>query len=159
MRKIFLIFSLGLILSSGCDKQSPAVPSVNQNVPSPYNQTLAVKDTKLSVQVMTTLADKAQGLSGRDKTENNQGMLFDFGTGAAEIPTFWMKDMKFNLDFIWIKNGKIIGITPNAAAPASPGEKLSLYNPPSPIDQVLEVNAGWAETNNIKTGDEVRLVK
>ena len=98
-----------------------------------------------------------EGLSGRPGLTNDQGMLFDFG--SLQNPSFWMKDMKFNLDFVWIANGKIIYITKNVSAPpagTSDGQ-LKLYNSPSPVDWVLEVSAGWADGNKIKIGDEVRL--
>jgi uncharacterized membrane protein (UPF0127 family) len=93
--------------------------------------------------------------------DQDQGMLFDFGQGASTDTGFWMPDMKFNLDFIWIKNNKVIGITSNVPAPASPTTpllSLPVYYPPSPIDRQVEVNAGWAKKNNITIGDNVTLL-
>ena len=87
---------------------------------------------------------------------DDQGMLFDFGPTPASTP-FWMKDMNFNLDFVWIAGNKVVGITPNAPAPLSPTENLPLYYPPEPVNQVLEVNAGWAKKNNVSVGDGVNL--
>jgi uncharacterized membrane protein (UPF0127 family) len=85
-------------------------------------------------------------------------MLFDFGSETEAMPRFWMKDMRFDLDIVWIKDNKIIGIAKNIPKPAAgtADEKLPTYSPPSPIDQVLEVNAGWTDKYKIKTGDEVR---
>ena len=80
-------------------------------------------------------------------------MLFDFKQSTQ--PSFWMKDMNFSLDLIWISQNKIAGVTENVPAPSNKNQKLPLYSPPSPIDQVLEVNAGWAKKNNIAVGDEV----
>jgi uncharacterized membrane protein (UPF0127 family) len=104
-------------------------------------------------------------------------MLFDFGK-VASSPGFWMPDMKFNLDFIWIEqnpstgSGQIVGITPNVPAPignwklsreagsgsAGKIENLPIYYPPSPVNWVVEVNSGWCQKYKIKTGDEVRLI-
>ena len=36
---------------------------------------------------------------------------------------------------------------------------LPIYYPPAPVNQVLEVNAGWAKKNNITVGDDVHLEK
>jgi uncharacterized membrane protein (UPF0127 family) len=88
-------------------------------------------------------------------------MLFDFGDNAEVRPGFWMPDMNFNLDFIWIDQNQVVGITPNVPKPSSPDaatSTLPIYYPPSPVNWVVEVNAGWAEANKIKTGDEVKLI-
>jgi uncharacterized membrane protein (UPF0127 family) len=93
---------------------------------------------------------------------DNQGMLFDFGATPSGV-AFWMKDMKFNLDFIWIAqnpstgSGQVVGITPNAPKPNSPSDPLPDFYPPEPVNQVLEVNAGWTQKNNISVGDIVHL--
>jgi len=114
------------------------------------------------VEISTTTAQMEQGLSDRVSMDDNQGMLFDFSATPNSTP-FWMKDMKFNLDFIWIADGKVVGVTSDAQAPVGNRkleiENLPLYYPPEPVNQVLEVNAGWAEKNKIKTGSEVRFVK
>lgn len=153
-KKIILIVCL-VLLSASCDKQNqPAniIPSPTYN----YNHKLFVGSQTLMVEISRTPAQMEQGLSDRAAMDDNQGMLFDFGQTPSGT-AFWMKGMKFNLDFIWIKNNRIIFITPNAQAPKSPKEHLELYSPPEPVTWVLEVNAGWAEKNKIKTGDEVRL--
>ena len=97
--------------------------------------------------------------AGRKSMADNQGMLFEFSPPSQ--PAFWMKQMNFNLDFIWIKNNKIIFITENVPAPVRINSQLRihlpLYYPPSTVDEVLEVNAGWAKKNNIAVGDEVKL--
>ncbi len=116
------------------------------------------------VEIADTPRTEAQGLSDRASMENSQGMLFDFGSDAAVDPAFWMPDMKFNLDMIWIYKNKVIGITANVPAPSCQlsavgcQKNLPLYYPPSPVNWVVEVNAGWTAENKIKTGDEVRLI-
>lgn len=103
------------------------------------------------------------GLSGRQTLGKNEGMLFDFKTPKNDL-FFWMKDMLFDIDIIWIADKKIIGITPNIPSPEKDKGleikdlRLPAYSPPSDVDQVLEVNAGWSEKNKIKIGDEVKLV-
>lgn len=163
---ILLIISLAL-MSGGC----------NQKTEPPYSTALEVGGKKIFVEIVNTLEKMQQGLSGREKLDDGQGMLFDFSGLPEKRPGFWMKDMKFDLDLIWIKNnpstpstdaqgrpeetrgatssGRIVGITPNVSRPKSVDDKLPSYYPPDDIDQVLEVVAGWSEKYKIKVGDRI----
>jgi uncharacterized membrane protein (UPF0127 family) len=145
--KIILLIFLLLLFGNSC----------NQKATPPYSTLMEVGDKKIFVETVSTLEKMQQGLSGREKLENDRGMLFDFSGQTDRRPGFWMKDMKFDLDFIWIKNKKIIGITPNVPSPKSVDDKLQSYYPPSDVDMVLEVNTGWSEKYKIKIGDEIRL--
>ena len=156
MSKSFLFISLGavLLLSASCS-HSPAA-----SLPTaPYNHKMKINDSVLWVDIADTEIKQAQGLSGRQRLAQNQGMLFEFGPTLTR-PEFWMKDMGFDLDFVWIQQNKIIGITKNVPAPAAgtPDSELKLYNPPVAVNEVVEVDAGWAESNHIKIGDEARLI-
>jgi uncharacterized membrane protein (UPF0127 family) len=150
-------------MSSAC-----ALPSRNsansgsltpQSAQSLYTTPLYVGNKKISVQIVKTDQELASGLSGREKLLDSEGMLFDFGKSLK--PVFWMKDMNFDLDLIWIKNKKIVGITADVPAPVKDGglkiqdSALPLYPSPSEVDMVLEVRAGWSKKNNIKIGDEI----
>jgi len=125
--------------------------------PQSYLPTLQIGEATLSIEVADTEALKMQGLSGRDSLPENSGMLFKF-----DVPnrySFWMKDMRFPLDFIWIANGRVTEIDHNV--PVQPGvldERLNVYQPLVPVDSMLEVNSGWAEKQGIKAGDSVKLL-
>jgi uncharacterized protein len=108
-------------------------------------------------EVATTSAQQEQGLSGRASLPQNQGMLFIFSK-PAPYP-FWMKDMKFPLDMIFINNSKIITIFQNVPVPKNPGDLSSLpvYTPKAPADQVLEINAGLSKKYDFKKGDTVTV--
>lgn len=152
LKYIFLPLVIIMLLSLGCQKQSPAnEPSGNYNVP------MRLGNQTIFIEIAKTPTAQAQGLSGRNKLTDTEGMLFQFSSSQSQNPGFWMKDMKFDLDFIWIKNKQIIGITKNVAHPASNDEKLNTYYPPSPVDSVLEVNAGWSDSHNISVGNAVNL--
>ena len=152
MKKYLALILFVLLVSAGCAAKVSAPPA-------PYATPLQVGNQNIFVQVVTTPTDMEQGLSGRNKLSDTQGMLFDFGAGANTMPNFWMKDMKFDLDLVWIKNNKIVGITPNIPAPKNAADSLPTYAPPSPVDEVLEVNAGWTNKNNVAIGDEVKAEK
>ena len=111
---------------------------------------LSINDIKINIEIADNPKEQSQGLSGREYLAPDSGMLFVFP--QLITPSFWMKDMKFSLDLIWIdENGKIIEITKNV----SPATYPESFSPPSPIKYVLEVNAGWTDENNIKIGDRI----
>lgn len=109
-------------------------------------------------QIYAEIADAneeiVQGLSTRTTLEENSGMYFVLK--KREIATFWMKDMLFSLDIIWIDAGKIVGIVKEA--PISSGKDIPTYTSPGPVTHVLEVNAGFTKEHNIKIGGRVEVV-
>jgi len=113
-----------------------------------------INGAKVSYKAAITAEEKGIGLSETTNLPENEGMLFFFN---GESPSFWMKDMSIPIDIIWIASGNVVKIDENVPPPTSSSEKLQTYIPPHPIDFVLEVNAGFAERNNIKVGDEVKI--
>ena len=109
----------------------------------------------IQVEVVSTAEDQAKGLSGRKSLDENSGMLFDFGDYQAR--TFWMRDMNFPLDIIWISGGKIVGVDKNALPEGEAPQKK--YHSPGPVDRVLEMNAGWFERNGVMVGQAFSLVE
>ncbi len=112
----------------------------------------------LTVEVVNTAHSTTQGLSGRSEI-GAEGMLFIFPT--SENRYFWMKDMQFDLDMIWINNNIVVAISKNVPKPPqdTPDNRLETYSPNQDADMVLEVNAGDAEKFNIQPGDVVQLVQ
>ncbi len=104
--------------------------------------------------VSVTIADTAQkrevGLSGRTGLGSNEGMLFSFPTPG--MYAFWMKDMLFPVDIIWIaKDGKIGTIFEHV----SPATYPEVFNPFRPAQFVLEVKEGFVHEHEIMLGDTV----
>lgn len=93
-------------------------------------------------------AERRLGLSGRESMPKNEGMLFIFDRPGRYA--FWMKGMKFPLDFIWISGDKITEITGKVGI-----DQMNL-RPQQPVDKILEVNSGWAAEHQIKIGDTVK---
>jgi len=149
LNKIIIGFIIILILFSGF-----ILLQLNKtNAPA---SKVTIDNQTFSVEVATTSAQLQQGLSGRTSLPKDQGMLFIFKT-AAPYP-FWMKDMKFPLDMIFINNNKIVTIFQNVPAPKDPNTtNLPVYAPDGPVNQVLEINAGLAKTDNFKKGDTVTV--
>lgn len=111
----------------------------------------------LDIEVAKTAQDQALGLSGRESIGEGQGMLFVFDKSGK--PGFWMKDMNFPIDIIWIKDNKVVDIS--ADAQIEPQIKYDsdrkIYTPAVEIDKVLEVKTGWSLRHNLKIGDSVEF--
>lgn len=124
------------------------------NPPLP-RQTITIASSTYDVEMATTIVEQMCGLSGRLGLDENEGMLFTFG--SSSIRTFWMKDMTFPLDMIWISGNQVAGFSQNVPPPASSTMlwQLKLYSSPSSVDKVLEVNSGTVERDNIQVGDIV----
>jgi uncharacterized protein len=106
----------------------------------------------VKVQVRDTMEGRRQGLSGYEKLEIDEGMLFVFP--KAFRYGFWMKEMKFDLDFVFIKDNKVIEVIEEVPAPKE-GEQPVKIQPKQEVNMVLEVNSGWVKKTKIKVGDRV----
>ncbi len=117
-----------------------------------YNSHIKIGNTKLYVEIADTEEKRTLGLGGRKNLPQNAGMLFSFKIPAKY--SFWMKDMNFPLDIIWVsENKKITAISKNI----SPNTYPSSFSPSEVVKYVVEVNARWAENNKINAGDIVEF--
>jgi len=112
-----------------------------------------INGTQISVTVADTQAAREQGLSGRDNLKEDQGMLFLFDYPDKYM--FWMKEMKFPLDIIFIRNERIVDMATDLPAPKE-GENPTTFTPNEMADRVLEVNAGTAKRLGWNLGMEVK---
>lgn len=112
--------------------------------------TVEINGVKIHSEVADNFAKKASGLMFRDKLGKNEGMLFPFDSGGYH--KFWMMNVKFPLDFIWIDGNKtIVDVTENAQ-PCLVSCKS--FTSKEKAQYVLEVNAGFVAKNRIKSGEK-----
>lgn len=112
---------------------------------------VTIGSVNIPVDVAKTSEEVQKGLSGRLSLDQDKGMLFLFSRAA--IYSFWMPDMHFPIDIIWMSsNKKVVGISANVSNDFDPANP-EFYKPPSPAQYVLEVNAGFAAKMGIKEGD------
>ena len=105
-----------------------------------------------------TPALRTRGLSSRDGLAPQTGMLFVYEGGKAG--SFWMKGMRFALDFVWISSGcEVVGLTVDVPPPSSntADSDLPKYRSPEPAAYVFEINAGEVAAHGIAVGDPVRF--
>ena len=119
-----------------------------------HQKRFQVGNAIFQVDLAQTQEERSRGLSGRAPMADNKGMLFIFE--KKKFHNFWMKDMKFPIDIIWMDgNFQIIDITKNISPKTYPNTFTSL----SPAKYVLEINAGLSEKNNIKLGDMGEIIQ
>lgn len=144
---IILIFLLSIIFFLAILRFTKIQPKKSQSQ-------LEVGKCKFNVDLATTEQQKEQGLSGREKMDKLTGMLFIFTT--AQPYHFWMKDMNFPLDFVWIKGNKIIDLSYNIPPPKN-NQNIARVFPKESVDKVLEINNGLINECKIEIGNEVKF--
>jgi uncharacterized membrane protein (UPF0127 family) len=111
---------------------------------------IQIGDTYITAERATTAQEEAQGLSGRTGLADGTGMLFEFN--PPKSAGFWMKDMLFSLDIVYIRaDGTVVTIYPDL----SPATYPQAFYPDEPVKWVLEVPAGFAAAHSIAIGQKV----
>lgn len=114
---------------------------------------VTIEGQTFSVKVAKTDKDKQIGLSETKRLSINKGMLFVFET--SDYYSFWMKNMKFPIDIIYINGDKVTYVVNSAPVPTD--NNLSIYQPSEKSDKVLEINSGLSKKYNIKVGSPVKI--
>ena len=126
--------------------------------PDPELPLVTIGAATWQVELAITGEQLARGLSGREFLPAGTGMLFIYQQEGNR--TFWMPDMRFPLDMVWIGgNCEVADVTHNAPIPL-PGQSrndLPRFSPNAPAQYVLEINAGEFESQGINVGDSVRF--
>ncbi|KKU04073.1 MAG: hypothetical protein UX88_C0003G0009 [Candidatus Woesebacteria bacterium GW2011_GWC2_47_16] len=134
-----------------------AVGILTQKDRFPEVKEVKINNLSLWVEIADSEEERAKGLSGRKKLEEDGGMLFVFENKNV-FPSFWMKEMLIPIDIIWINDGVVVKIDKGVEPEPGKGiSELTLYYPTEPIDYVLEVNAGFSDGNGIKLSDQVNF--
>ncbi len=140
---------LGMLLAAGL-LAGAAAPEMNPPLPT-ATATISGRTT-VTVELAQTGPEKGRGLSNRPTLAEGNGMAFVY-----EVPQsigIWMKDMRFPLDILWIREGRIVKIE-RAAPPLRSGDPERVYSAIG--DLVLELPAGFADRAGIRLGDSVKL--
>lgn len=145
---IFLVAGLAIYFGK---TELPRATEKKDNTEIKY---VSLGGTVVKVDLATTPEEREKGLSGREMLGENEGLLFVFETPGKY--QFWMRDMNFPIDMIWIdSNFNSIVYIQKDATPESFPKAFG----PGPEDgeatYVLEVPAGFSEKNSLKVGDRV----
>ncbi len=110
-------------------------------------------DGFITIEVVDTPELRTQGLSGREGIAENDGMLFVFDEPSAQN-CFWMKDMRFSIDMIWLDSDKTVL---NVAPDVSPETFPERFCPEGDAKYGLELASGGAETYGLRPAEELRF--
>jgi len=128
-----------LFAALACEAQPPADPSPS----------IAIRDQTVRLEIARTPDEQAKGLGDRDSLDWGHGMLFEYS--EPRFAGFWMKDMRFDIDIVWIREGRIVDFSHRVKhSPEGPGPTI---RPRELVDTVLEVPAGFAQANGWRIGD------
>lgn len=126
---------------------SHATPNINQTA------LVKIDNFNITALVATTPDQQSKGLAIKDTMKENEGMLFVFDTPKKY--SFWMKDMKFPIDIIWIDSNKKIVHIERSLEPCLFLLPCQSYTPIRDSLYVLEVVSNFTNKHNIKIGDQV----
>ena len=121
-----------------------------------YSHAIVTTSTgeEIPVEVADTLKKRSLGLGQRTSLKKGWGMLFVFE--KRKLHRFWMKDMQFPLDIIWLDNHRIVHIIHNAK-PANSRDEPEVMTSPVSVNFVLEIAAGRAAKLQLKTGQRMKF--
>jgi hypothetical protein len=146
MRARVPLLLAGLALALACERaEAPAA----QPADAPPRARVTIGVHVIEAEVADTPARKQRGLSGRAALGAAEGMLFPYAEPGNH--GFWMPDMRFDIDIVWIRAGRIVDVTANA----SKDRPREVHRPREPADLVLEVPAGTAARRGFAVGDAV----
>lgn len=126
--------------------------AVEVNPPLPTGTLVIAERVTVTVELARSVHEKVRGLSGRTELRPGRGMLFVYE--QAQPIGIWMKDMRFPLDIIWIRDNRIVHVEKNAP-PLVPSGPERVYTATG--EAVLEVPAGFADRQKIRVGDRVKV--
>lgn len=114
--------------------------------------TVTVGTHTLRVTVADTHESRARGLAGVTTLADDEGMLF-VPDGPSRMG-IWMRGMVIPIDIVWIADGRVVHVV-QGAKPDEPPHRT--YEPPVPVDHVLEGAAGMAARVGLRVGAEVTI--
>lgn len=111
-----------------------------------------IGSVKIPVELARDMPAIEKGLSGRTSLAQEKGMLFVFP--KPDYYRFWMPDMNFPIDIIWITKNRVADMEKNVTNKFDPQNPV-FYTPSQPVEYVLEVNAGFSGKENINVGNKI----
>lgn len=131
-------FGMGLSNSAGCAQT--------------YRDDLNIKagNSVIRTEIARSAAAQEKGLGGRRCISEDEGMLFPFSR-PGYYP-FWMKDMRFPIDMLWLSaDKKVVYIQPDV----SPATYPKTFVNAKPASYVLELKAGGAQDLGLQDGSQL----
>ena len=145
MRALFFTI-LGLVIIFGSIFLFSKQESIDKN----QIKILKIGDKSLKLEIADTPKVRNRGLSGRKSLPDDTGMLFIFDQSGKY--GFWMKNMNFAIDIVWIDEYfKVVDIDQEVTPDTFP----EIFYPSGPIKYVLELPGGKSQNYAIDIGSQM----
>ncbi len=156
MKKTFIILFGGLLIAGGIyvfsvsERTESAKVSPEEIIGVYEKKEVKLGDELFVLEIADTFALQERGLSYRQSLAPQTGMLFVFDDPGVHY--FWMKDMNFSIDIIWLDaDKKVVHIEHSL----SPSTYPNSFGPETPTQYVIEIPAGEAKSSGLSKGDVV----
>jgi uncharacterized protein len=114
------------------------------------NKGLKINGSSFFVEKAQDDATRSRGLSGRDSIVADTAMLFVFDASGQQC--FWMKDMKFSIDIVWLDTTSHVTSIERNVSPSTYPQNFCHDG-----RRVIEFKASTADRLNLKIGDRAYL--
>lgn len=151
------IASFTLLASASPESASGENSSIAVTNEVSYNNTtiVTINGRQLVADLAITPDQQILGLSVKDSLAEDEAMLFIFGSEGRQ--PFWMHNMKFPIDIMWIDSNQNIVHIEHSLPPCEPGSACPSYSPDADSLYVLETVAGYAASHGIAVGTHVEI--
>lgn len=117
-----------------------------------HDVTILMPEGAIVAEVADTKSSRELGLTGREELKDGEAMLFVFDEPGRY--GFWIKDMNFAVDIVWINsNGIVVEIERNVVPTDEVNPKI--YMNTAPASYVIEMKAGESQKQKLFLGSKV----
>jgi len=151
MRKVLIIYGVLVLVVVGIAilrfRGIDLLPNFGSNAKA------EIKGQEFNLEIADSDEEMVKGLSDRKNLDENKGMLFIFEEKGKY--SFWMRNVNFPLDIIYISDDTIVDIVRNAEPKKEGDTEIPVFEPKEEANYVLEINGGLSDKHKIETGDKV----
>lgn len=113
---------------------------------------------RIEAEIARTVQQRARGLMGRERLDENAGMLFVYAQEQPAEGAFWMYRTLIPLDIAFLgSDGEIRAIRTMSPCESERSSQCPIYIAGVPYHAALEVNAGYFARRGIDVGDTLEL--
>jgi uncharacterized membrane protein (UPF0127 family) len=123
-----------------------------QDLELPNKVNITVNNFNLTAAIAVTPEEQSKGLSIKEDLQENEGMIFPYK--EPKVLAFWMKDMKFPIDILWLDSDKRVVHIEKNLQPCNPFLPCPSFSPDTKAQYVLETVAGLSDRKGIKIGTQ-----
>ena len=146
---MLFLLAVGLTFGWACSF-SPAAQGPRRSV-----QLFFPDGRAVTAELAVSDEDRQLGLMFRPKMNDDQAMLFVFEEESGHA--FWMKNMRFPIDILWLdKDRRIVHI--ERQVPPCGQDPCPSYPSPQPARFVLEIRSGGAAARKLSLYDRLDFV-